>query len=732
MTGHPESPDSRLPHAADQRLPSRPRRAIAVLLVLAAVSCALYAVIAVLSRRFAHGTPTTDRPIVAVLLLFAVAFAAYLLAVRVASRASPTRTLVAVLAGSAIAFRLILLPSTPIQEIDIYRYLWDGAVLRAGVSPFRYSPQQVRTANRKSALPEDLARLVRLRDTQRPLKTVLARIHYGHVPTVYPPVSQLVFAAAAWTTPATASVPWRIVIMKAWMVGWDLATLWLVFRLLSLTGRPIGWAVLYGWCPLLMKEVANSGHLDVIAVFLTTLSLYLLVKSTGAGQGSATAALALHRSARVSDPAETASCSARVSDPAETTSCSARVSDPAEAADRRSPRGVPVQPPSRGSVTLALLSGVTLALAVGAKLYPVVLAPLAALVVARRFGWRWSTAMLLLFVAVATLVLWPMLPSRAATHPVDTVQQRPLEDGARSHDLAVPSSVPRTDGTAGARMTNEQDGWGNPCSGRAIRAMTVTDVTLGPGARSVNRVLNGAGQGRGAAPTTPTAPDAAVADADPPTEPPLAEAHDPSLGLKTFLRRWEMNEFLFLLLLENLKPAEAVPDQERAWFSVLPERFRQAPIAWLQARFSLDGWEAAFWLTRLITALAFVALALVFAGRAAASDDPLRWLESAFLTLAWFWLLAPTQNPWYWTWVVPLLPLTRSRVWWAMSGLVLVYYLRFWLRYHFPDPPVLGTRYRGEVFFDLVVTWLEYAPWFAALGLVWWRQRRQRRPAADH
>ena len=59
---------------------------------------------------------------------------------------------------------------------------------------------------------------------------------------------------------------------------------------------------------------------------------------------------------------------------------------------------------------------------------------------------------------------------------------------------------------------------------------------------------------------------------------------------------------------------------------------------------------------------------------------------------------------WYWTWALPLLPLARSRVWLAMSGLVLVYYLRFWLRCHFPDTPVLGIAYRGGVFFDLVVT----------------------------
>ena len=32
----------------------------------------------------------------------------------------------------------------------------------------------------------------------------------------------------------------------------------------------------------------------------------------------------------------------------------------------------------------------------------------------------------------------------------------------------------------------------------------------------------------------------------------------------------------------------------------------------------------------------------------------------AFLVLAWFWLLSPTQNPWYWTWALPLVMRSSS------------------------------------------------------------------------
>ena len=83
--------------------------------------------------------------------------------------------------------------------------------------------------------------------------------------------------------------------------------------------------------------------------------------------------------------------------------------------------------------------------------------------------------------------------------------------------------------------------------------------------------------------------------------------------------------------------------------------------------------------------------------------------------------------------MLPLLPFARSRVWLAMSGLVLLYYLRFWLGYHFSDEPVLGTVYRGTAFFDLVVTWFEYAPWFVCLTAAYfysmWKQAGQGRGA---
>ena len=184
--------------------------------MLGGLSAAVYAVVVWLSWQFEFVDRSLEfaemyvilrqRPIVPVLVCFAVLFGLYLLAQRMALKCSANRSLVPTIFGFAIGFRLLLLASDPIQEIDIYRYVWDGAVVRAGVSPFRYSPRQVLAANDTMPLPDDLGRLVELRDSSPALHVILRRVHFGHLPTVYPSVSQAVFAAASFTTPMSAGV----------------------------------------------------------------------------------------------------------------------------------------------------------------------------------------------------------------------------------------------------------------------------------------------------------------------------------------------------------------------------------------------------------------------------------------------------------------------------------------------------------------------------------------------
>jgi hypothetical protein len=189
--------------------------------------------------------------------------------------------------GFAIVYRLVQLPAHPIQEIDIYRYLWDGRVTLAGVNPYAYSPNEV-LAEAGAAVTEagglhfaprspDGQRLATLLADPRVRETFQTVDHRG-VPTIYPPMSQAVFALAAAATPADCGPRGQIIGMKTTLFLFDLGTIGVLILLLRAVGRSVHWCLAYAWCPLVIKEVANSGHLDVIAVFFTTLAIYLFVR----------------------------------------------------------------------------------------------------------------------------------------------------------------------------------------------------------------------------------------------------------------------------------------------------------------------------------------------------------------------------------------------------------------------------------------------------------------------
>jgi len=109
-------------------------------------------------------------------------------------------------------------------EIDIYRYAWDGAVLANGASPYRYSPEQVRTAAQQPELiqSEELHALVALQAGSESLSYSVNQIHFGEFTSPYPPVSQVVFAVATFVTPNEVSPHVRVVIIKLLLALFDL------------------------------------------------------------------------------------------------------------------------------------------------------------------------------------------------------------------------------------------------------------------------------------------------------------------------------------------------------------------------------------------------------------------------------------------------------------------------------------------------------------------------------
>ena len=176
--------------------------------------------------------------------------AMYLAAVRIGIGSGlPARRVVPLVLGFALAMRALLVAAPPYLSTDIYRYIWDGRVIAAGVNPYRYTPTD--------------PHLAPLRDPD--IFPNINRANYAH--TIYPPAAEAIFFAV---TRVSASVT----AMKAAMVLFEAVAVALLLRLFAARGQPASRIILYAWHPLPLWEFAGSGHIDAAIVALIALALW--------------------------------------------------------------------------------------------------------------------------------------------------------------------------------------------------------------------------------------------------------------------------------------------------------------------------------------------------------------------------------------------------------------------------------------------------------------------------
>jgi hypothetical protein len=150
----------------------------------------------------------------------------------------------------AVADRLAALFAEPYLSSDVYRYVWDGIVQHAHISPYRY-------------VPGDPA-LALLRAPHQEIFDNINRRDYAH--TIYPPAAQALFYLVTWISPT-------VTFMKTVMVLFEGVTMYALVTLLHHLGVRRERTLLYAWCPLVIWEIAGSGHLDSAAMAFIALAL---------------------------------------------------------------------------------------------------------------------------------------------------------------------------------------------------------------------------------------------------------------------------------------------------------------------------------------------------------------------------------------------------------------------------------------------------------------------------
>lgn len=136
----------------------------------------------------------------------------------------------------AIVLRLAYAPLFPVLSDDVFRYVWDGWIQASGFNPYRWRP----AADALSAW----------HDT-----ALFPRLNSAEYYSVYPPLSQWIFALGGWASESD----WRVsyFAIKAVFMVLEGAGVWLLSRLTTIRN-----VMLYAWNPLVLLEVAGQAHTE--------------------------------------------------------------------------------------------------------------------------------------------------------------------------------------------------------------------------------------------------------------------------------------------------------------------------------------------------------------------------------------------------------------------------------------------------------------------------------------
>lgn len=184
----------------------------------------------------------------AAVALAAAAYAAALWAVR---RVAPRRAALIAFALLTIAMRAPMALAPVGSGSDILRYVWDARVQRAGLSPYHVIPSDPASAHLHTA-------------ETRQMNNV-------NIPSPYPPGAQLFFRLATVFNESARAI-------KLALVACDLAVALLLVVWLRSEGRNPLLAIAYAWNPLVVLEVAHSGHLDAAGMLAVAVAAFALIR----------------------------------------------------------------------------------------------------------------------------------------------------------------------------------------------------------------------------------------------------------------------------------------------------------------------------------------------------------------------------------------------------------------------------------------------------------------------
>ncbi|MEO0973802.1 MAG: glycosyltransferase 87 family protein, partial [Pseudomonadota bacterium] len=146
-----------------------------------------------------------------------------------------------------VVARLLLIPVAPFTTHDVERYLWDGAVLLAGIDPYLVAPDDAAVASLREAWPTPA--------------------EHGAYATLYPPLALGLFALSALAGPVGGLWLWKSLIALA-----SIATLFVTAMFLRRIGHERHLALI-AFSPLMLLEAGVGAHVDAFSTLCLSAAL---------------------------------------------------------------------------------------------------------------------------------------------------------------------------------------------------------------------------------------------------------------------------------------------------------------------------------------------------------------------------------------------------------------------------------------------------------------------------
>lgn len=160
--------------------------------------------------------------------------------------------------GLAVVLKLSLIFTFPRLSDDIYRFIWDGNLLQAGINPYSSLPTDILSQN--------------IAGNDRALFEQLNSPNYY---TIYPPITQLVFYFSSFFSDSYYA---GNVIMKGFNTLAEIGAIYYIAKLLGILNIDKRRVLIYALNPLVLVELGANLHMESIMILFFFMGIYYLYK----------------------------------------------------------------------------------------------------------------------------------------------------------------------------------------------------------------------------------------------------------------------------------------------------------------------------------------------------------------------------------------------------------------------------------------------------------------------